>query len=169
MSSLDHRQWMIYLCNTIIWAKRKVLMKHSLHEEIAAMVLLRLFINSNGRCHTNDDPISQIKLLQDQVGSASASYPVGLAARVGEDAVHPVVVLIQVTEHQVWLVHHEGVDADQLVALLWCLGALAAARAPGQARLGRHGQRVYQDLDAGRLTTAGRPSHYQAWWQKHGN
>jgi len=36
--------------------KGKALRKHSLHEKTAASVLLKLFIRSNGLCHTTDAP-----------------------------------------------------------------------------------------------------------------
>jgi len=36
--------------------KKKALRKHSLRRNIAASVLLKLFISANERCHTNDAP-----------------------------------------------------------------------------------------------------------------
>jgi len=36
--------------------KGKTLRKYSLYENIAASVLLKLFISSNKRCHTTDTP-----------------------------------------------------------------------------------------------------------------
>ena len=45
-----------HLISQLIWKKRKVLRKHSLHGEIAVSVLLELFINGYKRFHARDDP-----------------------------------------------------------------------------------------------------------------
>ena len=37
--------------------KGKALRKHSLHGKIAAVVLLKLFISGNERCHTTEAPL----------------------------------------------------------------------------------------------------------------
>ena len=43
-------------CCPIKLMKGRGLRKHNLHEQIAASVLLKLFINGNERCHTTDAP-----------------------------------------------------------------------------------------------------------------
>ena len=66
------------------------------------------------------------------------SYPVGLPPDVGEDAVRPVVVLVEEAEHEGEVVDHQRTDALQLVAD-GCDGGHAATGLAGLRRI--HGQR----------------------------
>ena len=85
------------------------------------------------------------------------THPICFSTCTGEYTIHPIIVLIQVSKHQLLLINNKRVYLDQFMGFLW--GApLACCRAPwGSSRCQWQG--LHQCMNTAALPTA--------WWSSN--
>ena len=89
------------------------------------------------------------------------TYPCRLPPRRREDAIHPVIIMIQISEHMRQVIHYKRVDPLQfMVGFAQFIGAWTAAASAWtgawNSATGRDAQGVDQSLDDCGFATAGR-------------
>lgn len=92
------------------------------------------------------------------------TYPVGFSTGGGKDSVDPVVVDVEISEHEGTIIHHHGVDFDQFVLVLLDVpSGTGTLWLPGRPRLIGQTEGIHQGLDTAALPTAWGTGYYHSY------